>query len=121
MENLKELVELVRRCRAHCPWCSSQTVEGFLEHVISEVKELEEAIKSKDSDAISGELGDVLWVTIMLVHIADHEGISAEKVIREVNAKMMMRKPYIVTGEKVSLDKAMEIWNAAKKGEKAGK
>ncbi|MBI3033716.1 nucleotide pyrophosphohydrolase [Candidatus Woesearchaeota archaeon] len=119
MEKLQELVDLVRRCRIKCPWCREQTVESFAVQVVSEAKELEQAIKSKDARNIREELGDLLWDVIMLMHIAEHKGMfKPEDVIKGVNEKMKRRKPYIISGEEVTIEHSMKLWREEKEREK---
>ncbi|MBI2133421.1 hypothetical protein HYU11_01935 [Candidatus Woesearchaeota archaeon] len=122
MQTIKELVELVKVCRKNCPWCREQSFESYSDQVLSEARELEAAIKEKDIANVKEELGDLLWDVIMLLHIAEHNKMfSSDEVIRLVNEKMKRRKPYIVSGEEVSLDRAMAIWNEQKAREKGSR
>ena len=118
MKKINQLIELVKKCRENCPWCKEQTVETFLKHVISEAEELKEALKSKNKEDIKGEIGDLVWDSIMLLHVAKHMGIEPDDVIDSVNKKMMRRKPYIVTGQKVTIQEDEQIWKEAKEQEK---
>ncbi len=119
MEKLIELIDLVKVCRQNCPWCRQQTFESHAEQVFSEAKELEEAIAKKDLEGTKEELGDLLWDVLMLLHIAEHKNLfSSDEVIRLVNEKMKRRKPFIVSGEEVTLQRAMKIWNEQKLLEK---
>ncbi len=122
MQKLRELIDFVKVCRQNCPWCREQTFESYAEQVFSEAKELEEAIAKKDIEGTKEELGDLLWDVLMLVHIAEHKGLfNSDEVIRLVNEKMKRRKPYILSGEEVTLARAMEIWNEQKQIEKRSK
>ncbi len=119
MPELQELIQLVHKCRANCPWCREQTFESYSEELFSEAKELEAAIKKKDIPNMKEELGDLLWDVIMLMHIAEHKGLfTSDEVVREVNAKMKRRKPYIVSGQEVTITEAMRIWKEEKEKEK---
>ncbi len=119
MQQIKELVELVRLCREKCPWCREQTFESYSQQVMSEAKELEEAIGKKNVKEIKEELGDLLWDVMMLLHIAEHKNIfSSAEVIKLVNEKMKRRKPYIMSGKEVTIDEAMSIWKEEKLKEK---
>jgi len=122
MQKLNELIDLVKICREKCPWCREQTIESFSLEILSEAKELEEAIGKKNVKEIKEELGDLLWDVIMLMHIAEHNNLfSSDEVIKLVNEKMKRRKPYILKGEEVTLDQAMSIWKEQKLIEKRSK
>lgn len=119
MHKLQELIDLVRKCRANCPWCKEQTFEQHLEQVFSEAEELKEEVKRKDSEGIKEELGDLVWDVMMLLHIAEHRKmLDPDEVIGGVIEKMKRRKPYIVNGETVTIEEAMRIWNEEKAKEK---
>ncbi|MBI4438979.1 hypothetical protein HY640_03555 [Candidatus Woesearchaeota archaeon] len=119
MERFHELVELVKKCRTNCPWCREQTVQTYTEQLMSEAKELEEAVTKGDSEGIREEIGDLFWDTVMLLHIAEEKGIlSAGDTIAQVNEKIRRRKPYIETGRQVSIEEAVKIWNSEKTREK---
>ena len=52
---------------------------GSREKVSEEIRELDEAIASKDKERIESELGDLLFA---LVNLARHEGVNAEAALR---------------------------------------
>ncbi len=119
---MQELIELVRKCVDNCPWCKEQSFEQHLEQLFLEAEELREEVKKKDSEGMKGELGDLLWDVMMLLHIAEHRKmLDPDEVINGVIEKMKRRKPYIVNGETVTIEKAMRIWNEEKAKEKKAK
>ena len=122
MQKLQELIELVRKCRANCPWCKKQTFEQHLEQVFSEAKELMDEVKKNDTAGMKEELGDLVWDVIMLLHTAEHTKLlDPDEVIGKVVEKMKRRKPYIVNGKSVTIEEAMRIWNEEKAKEKKAK
>ncbi len=122
MKQFKELVMLVKACRKLCPWTKEQTIESYKKELVSETRELVRAIGKKDYRNVKEELGDVLWDTIMMAHIAEHKGyFKMEDVIKEVNEKFRRRKPYIVESRRVSLAEAKRIWKKVKEEEKMKK
>ena len=119
MDKLAELVDLVKKCRDNCPWCKEQTFESYLQQVLSEAVELEEAVESGNKEFISEEMGDLLWDVVMLLHLGEHKGLFDKNlVIDAVNKKILRRKPYLESGEQVTIEEAMRIWKEEKAKEK---
>lgn len=74
---LLDLVQVMDRIRAECPWSSAQTHKGLAKYAIEEAYELVEAIESGDRDELREELGDVLLQVVFHARIAQ-EGGTAE-------------------------------------------
>lgn len=70
-------------------WPSINPVFDKLEE---EIAELKHAFSSGDSEAISDELGDLLFVC---VNLARHAGINAEMSLRRTNQKFLRRFAYV--------------------------
>lgn len=69
----KELLEILDRLRAECPWDKEQTNETLRTLTIEETYELAEAIVKNDPSLIKKELGD------LLLHIVFYAKIGEEK------------------------------------------
>ncbi len=105
-----------------CPWTGSRKIEDFKKEVIDEANEVAKAIDNKDYDNLKEEIGDLLWDTITLAKIAEKEGhFNSEDILKEIKKKINRRKPYLETGEKVTVEEAVEIWKKVKEQEKADK
>lgn len=119
MKDFKELVKLVKACRTYSPWNKMQTLETFNKELLSEVKEVNVAIRNKNYKNLKEELGDVVWDAMMMAHIAEEKGyFRADDVIKEVNKKFKNRKPFIVKKRAVSLAEEVNVWHKAKAREK---
>jgi tetrapyrrole methylase family protein/MazG family protein/ATP diphosphatase len=65
---------------------------GSREKVSEEIRELDEAIESKDKERIESELGDLLFA---LVNLARHEGIDAEAALRGTGDRFARRFAFV--------------------------
>lgn len=121
-KHLPEFIDLLEKNLTVCPWCSKKSSTEYFEFLKNEVFELETAIKNSDSQNIEEELGDVLWVTLTLILMCEREKIvQSDLVVSRVIKKFLARKPWLLSGEKVTSDQAIKIWNDAKKKEKEKK
>lgn len=70
---LLDLVQVMDRIRAECPWSSRQTHKGLAKYGIEEAYELVEAIEEGDRDELREELGDVLLQVVFHARIAEDD------------------------------------------------
>ncbi len=68
---LLDLVQVMDRIRAECPWSSRQTHQGLAKYGIEEAYELVEAIEDGDREELREELGDVLLQVVFHARIAE--------------------------------------------------
>lgn len=95
-------------------------LKPVLEKLREEIAEFEEAIEQNDDQAISNELGDILFTT---VNIARHVNVEPETALRSANQRFSDRFRWIekelsATGLKVSTLSAPELdqlWEKAKR------
>ncbi|MFE7898787.1 nucleoside triphosphate pyrophosphohydrolase [Streptomyces sp. NPDC057424] len=99
---LLDLVQVMDRIRAECPWSSQQTHEGLAKYGIEEAYELVEAIEEGDRDELREELGDVLLQVVFHSRIAEEarpeEGetpFSIDDVAGGIVAKLIHRHPHV--------------------------
>ncbi|MDO5519216.1 MAG: nucleoside triphosphate pyrophosphohydrolase [bacterium] len=131
MENEKqysyeEFTEIIRRLRAKdgCPWDREQTHSSLKNCMIEEAYEVVEGIneyeKTKDSENLCEELGDVLLQVVMHAIIAEEEGIfTMEDVISGISKKMIRRHPHVFGTEKIeNTEDLLQNWEDIKKQEK---
>ena len=67
-------------------------INPVIDKLEEELAELKEAIEKKDKNAISDELGDMIFVC---VNVARHSKISAETALRNTNRKFQKRFDYV--------------------------
>jgi len=102
---LAELVALVAQLRGKdgCPWDQEQSLATMRPYLLEEVYELLEAMEQeplKDapnpSDGLEGELGDTLFVLLLITQIAsERSAITADSVARRIVNKMIARHPHV--------------------------
>ena len=111
----EEFVKLARKTLAECPWASLQDVRSYVQQLSSEAEEVKAAVANGDYGNLKEELGDLFWDTLMVMLIAEKEGKfkSTEPIVALVE-KMKRRKPFLFTGQKVTLEEAERMWAEAK-------
>lgn len=98
------------------PWYQQIESAKQLNEFCAEVQEMKEEIHNPSTqDELESEIGDVVWDLIALIRkLEDEEKIVSAQVFEKIHAKMARRKPYLLTGEEVSKEQAMDLWNQAK-------
>ncbi|MBI2144485.1 nucleotide pyrophosphohydrolase [Candidatus Woesearchaeota archaeon] len=118
-KEIDKFVELARKTLAECPWANTQTVKTYVQQLASESDEVVAAVNNGDYENLKEELGDLLWDTLMVALIAEKEGWFASKEpLKALVDKMRRRKPFLFTGQKVTLEEAERMWSEAKAKEK---
>jgi tetrapyrrole methylase family protein/MazG family protein len=91
-------------------------VEGVLDKILEEVKEIKQAVNEEE---LSEEIGDLFFV---LVNLARWKKIDAEAALRETNLKFKRRFAYVEQGAKkqgrslsdMTLEEMDVLWEEAK-------
>jgi XTP/dITP diphosphohydrolase len=99
---LLDLVQVMDRIRAECPWTSQKTHEGLAKYAIEEAYELVEAIEDGDRDELREELGDVLLQVVFHARIAEEdtdEPFSVDDVDATHVEKLIHRHPHVFGDE----------------------
>jgi XTP/dITP diphosphohydrolase len=99
---LLDLVQVMDRIRADCPWSGVRTSEDLVKYGIEEAYELVEAIEEGDREALREELGDVLLQVVFHARIAqDHpdEPFSVDDVAATIVEKLIHRHPHVFGDE----------------------
>ncbi|MGW1553828.1 nucleoside triphosphate pyrophosphohydrolase [Streptomyces sp. NPDC002346] len=99
---LLDLVQVMDRIRAECPWTSQKTHEGLAKYAIEEAYELVEAIEDGDRDELREELGDVLLQVVFHARIAEEdtdEPFSVDDVAATLVEKLIHRHPHVFGDE----------------------
>jgi MazG family protein len=123
--SISALVETIKSLRGEqgCPWDKKQTTESLRKYLIEEFGEILQAIDNHDLQNLSEELGDFLYLIIMLSDINESNGtFSLVDVIRGINDKLIRRHPHVFSGAVVKDEKELRNqWNKIKDAEKAEK
>ncbi|MHB1969183.1 MAG: MazG nucleotide pyrophosphohydrolase domain-containing protein [Acidimicrobiales bacterium] len=122
-----DLVALVHRLRAECPWDQEQTHASLARHLLEEAYEaldaLEDYVRADDADATAHlveELGD-LWCQVVF-HAelaAEEERFDLARIADQLSAKLVARHPHVfgdVTAD--SADEVAARWEELKRAEK---
>jgi tetrapyrrole methylase family protein / MazG family protein len=118
-KKFEDFAKLARKTLSDCPWASQQTVKSYVKMLASEANEVVAAIQNDDRENLREELGDLFWDTLMVMLIAEKEGwFGASEPLTGLIEKMKRRKPFLFTGQKVSLEEAERLWSEAKAKEK---
>jgi tetrapyrrole methylase family protein / MazG family protein len=102
---LKKTIDIIERILSKdgCLRAKSDRFENHLEQILSEIKELEIAIKNNDSSEINEEMGHVLFDVLYLIMLGERENkVCFEKVLDELNWSMKFRHPHVFDGIKVN-------------------
>jgi MazG family protein len=116
-------VEIVRKLRSEkgCPWDREQTSESLIRYLLEETEEAIEAIKSKNYEHSKDELGDILYILVLLAQIHDEDDIfNIGDVLDAITAKMIRRHPHVFGDAEInSVTELRKKWHEIKNAEKS--
>jgi XTP/dITP diphosphohydrolase len=122
--HLVELIEVMRRLRAECPWKAEQTHRSLARYLLEETHETLEAIDSGDPDHLREELGDLLLQIYFHAAIASEAGeFTIDDVAAGLTEKMRRRNPHVFgsAGDATAALTSAQVndqWQRAKADEK---
>ena len=113
---LDDLLALMARLRADCPWDKKQTNHSLIPYAIEEAYELGEAVQSDDDEDIKGELGDVLLQVVFHCQMYAEQGrFDMSDVITTLQEKLVRRHPHVFEAETLKDDAAVKVrWDEIK-------
>lgn len=111
-----ELVEIMVRLRACCPWDREQTHASLLPYLVEEAHEVVEAVDEQDAKKLCEELGDLLLQIIFHSQIAcEHGQFAVADVIDALANKMIRRHPHVFGDASISTSQEqMKSWELIK-------
>lgn len=117
-----QLIQTIRALRADdgCPWDRKQSTTSLEKYLREEFDEIIAAIEKNDHENLCEELGDFLYLIIMLAEInQDVEQFNLRDVILGINDKLIRRHPHVFT-ERRELDEITlrKQWQKIKEEEK---
>jgi MazG family protein len=106
-----------------CPWDKKQTVQSLKKYISEECEELLQAMEENDPSHLCEEIGDVLFLLVLLTEISSESNqFTIEDVISGINAKMVRRHPHVFAGLVVETEEDLrKQWEKIKSREKAKK
>lgn len=120
--NLQQLLNTISTLRGDngCPWDRQQTPHSLVKYLNAEVEELVQAINNNDTTNICEEIGDVLYVLIMISEChRDTDSVALNKAITGINEKLIRRHPHVFAGtsykDEAELKKQWQEIKAAEK------
>jgi MazG family protein len=117
LRNLGEFVEIIKILREKCPWDRQQTLFSLRYQALEEIYEYIEAVEKKDREKIMEEIGDLLATVVMLLFIAEDEGVAkAEEIVESAKNKLIFKHPHIF-GDKENwgIRELLKNWEVTKK------
>lgn len=116
----EDLLALMARLRADCPWDKKQTNHSLIPYAIEEAYELGEAVQDDDDEDIKGELGDVLLQVVFHCQMYAEQGrFDINDVITTLQEKLVRRHPHVFEAETLKDDVAVkERWDEIKAEER---
>ncbi|MFK3988947.1 MULTISPECIES: nucleoside triphosphate pyrophosphohydrolase [unclassified Psychrobacter] len=113
---LDDLLTLMARLRADCPWDKKQSSHSLIPYAIEEAYELGEAVQSDDDEDIKGELGDVLLQVVFHCQMYAEQGrFGMSDVITTLQEKLIRRHPHVFEAETLEDDTAVKArWDEIK-------
>jgi tetrapyrrole methylase family protein/MazG family protein len=118
-----DLVEIMARLRASCPWDREQTHRTLVPYLIEETYEVVEAIEQKDESALCEELGDLLLQIVFHAQLGSETGkFTVADVVDALSNKMIRRHPHVF-GDAVieDVDTQWKNWEKLKAQEATGR
>ena len=116
LQAFEELLSIMDRLRAECPWDRKQTFETLRNLTIEETYELADAILEDNPDDIMKELGDLLLHLVFYAKIGSESGaFDIADITRYLNQKLIYRHPHIYGDTKVDdADDVKKNWEELK-------
>jgi XTP/dITP diphosphohydrolase len=118
---LLDLVEVMDRLRAECPWDREQTHRSLATYLLEETYEVLEALDTGDRDHLREELGDLLLQVYFHARIAEEEdgGFDIDDVAGGIADKLVYRHPHVFAGLEVAdAEEVDRNWERLKAAEK---
>ena len=120
---MEQLLAIMEKLRAECPWDREQTPESLTQYAIEEAYEVEEAVRSGHTDDVRDELGDLLLQVVFQSQMYSEQGaFDFQDVVNTLKEKLIRRHPHVFAD--VSASNSTEVltrWEQIKSEERAQK
>tara|TARA_R110000772_G_scaffold140286_6_gene249483 strand:+ start:8514 stop:9326 length:813 start_codon:yes stop_codon:yes gene_type:complete len=96
IENLLQIMALLRDPDSGCPWDIKQTFSTIAPHTLEEVYEVLDCIEQGDYQHLPEELGDLLFQIVFYAQMASEEGLfSFKDICDSITSKLLIRHPHV--------------------------
>lgn len=116
--DISVLISLIHTLRGPqgCPWDRQQHFRDLGRYLLEETYELIEAVEEGSPDSIREELGDILFLVLFMVVVAEQEGVfDLATVVTEETEKMIRRHPHVFGhGQTDSVEDVKAKWEEIK-------
>lgn len=119
--NLLEVLEALFDEEIGCPFDKNQTVRSMCKYIMDEVYELIDAVYSGKNEHVVEELGDVLFLLLMMLKVYSNTSkVLFQDALQAVTEKMKRRHPYVfgTTPTPKTIEEYTTIWEEIKKQER---
>ena len=128
-KKLDYFIEIVKKLRSAegCPWDKEQSPSSLKRYLKEETQETIEAIDTNNPQHIKEELGDILYIIVLLAQIYNEEKLfNIGDVFDSISEKMIRRHPHVFGDEKIKTvaelrEKWLEIKDIEKSSSNAAK
>ena len=123
--SFQALVDIMAQLRGPqgCPWDREQTLESLRAFLLEETHEVLDAIDRGDTDALRGEIGDLIFEGVFLAQVcADNGQFTVKDSLDAITAKLIRRHPHIFDPSGRPLDTPGQVhqqWEQIKSREQA--
>lgn len=121
-EAFEALVALTSQLRSPegCAWDRAQTIASVRPHLVEELHEVLEALDHGDDEKLRDELGDLLYIVVLISEIAADDGrFELGDVVKGIDHKLRRRHPHVFAGESAGTpDEVRATWEGMKRSEK---
>jgi MazG family protein len=121
-EKMRAIWEIIDRLRGEsgCPWDRKQTPVSVQTYLIEEAHEAAAAVRAGQVSEVADELGDLLFMTLFLVHLYQEQGsFRLDEVCDLICDKMIRRHPHVFGDSTVrNAEEVRDNWEKIKANEK---
>ncbi|MDP8233307.1 MAG: nucleoside triphosphate pyrophosphohydrolase [Candidatus Saelkia tenebricola] len=125
MNNFQELRNIIKQLRSEngCAWDKEQNHKTLLPYLIEETYEIAHAIEENNPDALREELGDLLFIILVYLEIAEEKKLFfVQDVIKKTAEKMISRHPHVFSDKKLETSaEVLNHWHTLKDKERKEK
>lgn len=104
----EEYLRLIKTLRKRCPWDRKQTLSSSRSYILDEAYELDQAIRERNYEKITEELGDVIFTTMFVARILEEKHLTNfRRIEKRTVKKLILRHPHVFG--KIKVKNAQEV------------